>query len=248
MLKKHFLNQLGKVLIISFTKYWCKMNTQDNTGLGLIKTTIERAQNDKSLFNSALKKLVNSTEEELDDFLKRKIEAIAPRSIIRLISEGKGLKLKALDGSRLICESTKTFKSFIDADFGNWGINKKGVATPETPIQVHEMFGDGTFMDIFRSVPGAWREKWVSQDQVIEFCESLSGWLRQGNNGTFFLVKKDENKPIDEKKPEENLVVVSVYVDSDGLGVGVAQLERGGVWNGGDRRRVVSPQLIPLAK
>ncbi len=221
------------------------MDTQDNTGLGLIKTTIERVQNEKSLFNSALKKLVNSTEEELDDFLKRRIEAKPQQGILRLISEGKSLKLKALDGSRHICKSKKTFKSFIDADFENWGINKKGVATPETPIQIHEMVGDGTFMDIFRSVPGTWREKWVSQDQVIEFCESLPDWLRQEGYGTFFLVRKDENKPIDETKPEENLGVVRVYVDDDGLRADVFQLEYDHVWVGERRHRVVSPQLMP---
>lgn len=220
------------------------MNAQNNTGLGLIKTTIERVQNEKSLFNSALKKLINSTEEELDNFLKMKIKLKPQQGILLLISGGKSLKLKALDGSRRICKSKKTFKSFIDGDFENWGINKKGVATPETPVQVHEMVGDGTFVDIFRSLPGTWNQKWVSQDQVIEFCESLPDWLRQEGYGTFFLVRKDENKPIDETKPEENLVVALVYVSSDGLLVYVGRLERGDVWSAEYRLRVVSPQLV----
>jgi hypothetical protein len=48
------------------------MKTVDNTGLGLIKATIERVQNKESLFNSVLKKLVNSSEEELSNFLNDK--------------------------------------------------------------------------------------------------------------------------------------------------------------------------------
>ena len=219
------------------------MNTNDNTGLGLIKAAIERVQNEKSLFNGALKKLVNSTEEELDAFLKMRLEIKPQQGILRLISEGKTLKLKALDGSRRICESKKTFRSFIDADFENWGIDKKGVATPETFVQVHEMFMNGTFMDMFLSIPGTWRDKYFSQDQVIEFCESLPDWLSQEGHATFFLIKKDENKPIDETKPEENLAVVYVRVRSDGLYVDVVCLEYDVVWGGRYRLRVVSPQL-----
>jgi hypothetical protein len=222
---------------------------QNNTGLGLIKTTIERVQNKKSLFNSALKKLVNSTEEELDDFLKRKIEPTVNESILRLVSPMGGLIINALDGSRLIYEAKKTFKSFLDNDFVNWGINNPGIATPKTLIQVREMIGDGKFMDIFRALPGTWNQKWVSQNQVIEFCETLPEWLRQEVYATFFLIKKDENKPIDENNPEDNLVVVSVGVLSDGLGVGVYRLGHDDVWHGEYRHRVVSPQLpIPLAE
>ena len=44
------------------------MKTENNTGLGLIKTTIERVQASE-LFTSALKKLANSTEAELQRFL-----------------------------------------------------------------------------------------------------------------------------------------------------------------------------------
>jgi len=223
------------------------MNTTDNTGLGLIKTVIERVQNKKSLFLSALKKLINSTEEELDDFLKRKIAPQVIAGILRLISNGQILKLKALAGGRLIYNAAGTFKSFIDSDFVKWGIDKPGIATPETILQVHEMIGDGKLMDIFCSLPGAWNQKWVSQDQVIEFCETLPEWLRQEGYATFFLIKKDENNLIDENGPESNLVVVNVHVNSDGLDVDVRRLGRDDVLDGENRRRVVSPQLMSSA-
>ena len=59
------------------------METQTNTGLGLIKTTIERVENQKSLFKSALKKLVNSSEKELSDFLGRQFFLIHPIKSIK---------------------------------------------------------------------------------------------------------------------------------------------------------------------
>ena len=223
------------------------MEKQNNTGLGLIKTTIERVQNEKSLFNSALKKLVNSSEEELDGFLKMKLEKKDKSNILSLISAGQSLVLKALDGGRLICEARKTFKSHIDSDFVSWGLNKSGLATPETPIQVHEMISNGTFMNIFNSLPGTWNQKWLSQDQVIESCETLPTWLRQDEYATMFLCKINENKPIYEDKPQDNLVVVSVGVRSGGLRVYVRRLEHDYVWYGEARHRVVSPQLITLS-
>jgi hypothetical protein len=173
-----------------------------------------------------------------------KNEVIEKPSILRLISGGHVLTLKALDGKRLIYKAKKTFPSYLDSDFVNWGINKPGLATAETPVQVREIVQDGTFMDIFSALPGNWNQKWVSQNQVIEFCETLSEWLRQEGNATLFLVKKDENKPIDENNPKDNLVVVLVFVPSDGLIVYVYRLGRGGVWDGKCLSRVVSPQLL----
>lgn len=174
----------------------------------------------------------------------RKLSYPKPRGILHLISGDSTLIIEALDGSRLICQSKKTFKSFIDVHFVNWGINKPGVATPRTPVQVREIVGDGTFIDIFRALPGTWNQKWISQAQVIYFCSFLSGWL-QNKQATRFLIKKDENKPIDEANPGDNSVVVSVVVNSGGLHVDVNCLEYNFVWAGVSRRRVVSPQRLP---
>ena len=174
---------------------------------------------------------------------KSKMNFRKKKSILRRM--GKNLPLKALDGSRLICNAKDTFKSGIDSNFVGWSINNAGVATPETLMQVHEMIGDGRLIGIFKALPGNWNQKWSSQNQIIEFCETFPDWLKQSGNATMFLAKKDENKPIDEDNPRNNLVVVRVFVDSDGLYVFVRRLERDRVWDGECRRRVVSPQLIP---
>lgn len=191
--------------------------------------------------------VIQDTKEAIKLFVeavKNRNSHLKPKGILRLGSGDYVLTIEALDGSRFICQSKKTFKSFIDEHFVGWGINKPGVATPRTPVQVREIVGDGTFMEIFRALPGTWNQKWVSQDQVIYFCERLSCWL-QKKQATRFLIKKDENKPIDEANPEGNSVVVSVSVDSGGLRVCVYCLEYDFVWAGVSRNRVVSPQLIP---
>jgi hypothetical protein len=168
------------------------------------------------------------------------------KSILRLISGDHDLKLQASDGSRLIHQAKDTFKADIDSDFANWGINKPGIASAEMSVQVREIIEDCTFVDIFQALPGSWSDKWMPQDKIIDFCETLPTWLRQKGFSTFFLVKKDESRPIDEKKPGDNLAVVGVLVRVDGLSVVVDRLERASVWDGGTRHRVVSPQLMPL--
>lgn len=217
------------------------MNIKNNTGLGLIKTTIERVQNDESLFGSALKKLVNSTEEELSRFLRGELEVGVRQGVLRLISGGRELRLRELKGSRYIIKSRETFKSYIDPDFEKLG-NRNGAATPKTLIQVHEMVANGTVMDMFGSIPGTWEEKWLSQDQVVEFCQSLYPWLRQDGYGTFFLIRKDERKPVNEAHPEENLAVVRVYLDPNGLKASLLRLESDAKWFGEMRHHVVSPR------
>lgn len=164
------------------------------------------------------------------------------KSILRCM--GKNLSLKSLDGNRLICNSKDTFQAGINSNFVSWGINNAGIATPESLVQVHEMIGSGKFMDIFNALPGIWDEKWLSQDQIIEFCETFPDWLRPSGDATMFLVKKDEDKLIDENNPSDNLVVVYVSVKRGGPYVGVSRLKSRGVWGGEARHRVVSPQLI----
>lgn len=165
--------------------------------------------------------------------------------IFRLYPGDQNLAIRALDGSRIISEAKKVFKVYIDEDFVDLGINKLGIATPETPLNIHEITTNVTFLHIFHSLPGTWDQKWLSQSQVIEFCESMPGYLSPNRRATFFLIKKDENKPVDENDPEDNLVVACVYpLAFARLIVLVYHLDNKSVWRGKDRHRVVSPQLI----
>jgi hypothetical protein len=77
----------------------------------------------------------------------------------------------------------------------------------------------------------------MTQAQIIRFCEKHPTWLRQEGYATFFLTKVGDE-----------YFVVLVRVGSGGLAVGVNRLGSGGVWVSEYRRRVVVPQLIPLAE
>ena len=170
---------------------------------------------------------------------------------IRLISRVDEFPLKPSDGSRLICNSKDIFNAGINKNFVTWGLNNPGIATSGTFMQVHEMVSHGTSMDIFTGLPGTWNQKWLSQNQFIDFCETYPSWLRQGRRGRFALIKKDENKLIDEASPWNNSFVVFVRRRSSGrrssvLRVDVHLLKDRHTWSGGAHRLVVSPQIIPL--
>lgn len=67
------------------------METQNNTGLGLIKKTIERveAKENGALFTSVLKKIVNATTEQLRAHLALVAEKVKHFFLPEVVSEGK---------------------------------------------------------------------------------------------------------------------------------------------------------------
>ena len=157
-------------------------------------------------------------------------------SILQLISGNEKLMIEALDGKAYISDAKKTFKSYIDGDFKNWGLNQSGPATAETLLDVSEMTSDGTFVQIFTGITPDLEKLVMTQAQIIRFCEKHPTWLRQEGYATFFLTKVNGE-----------YFVVHVGVFSGGLDVGVDRLESDGVWRGGDRHRVVSPQLFSFS-
>lgn len=213
----------------------------NNTGSELIKAAIERFKNKQWLFNGAFKSLVKVNEAGLDALLKAEVEKIKQqRDVLCLISEGEKLKLKALDGSRRICDAKKLFALFINDNFRNY---KGGLLTSEVPVQVYQVCGEGTFMDIFLSIPGSWEEKFLSQNQVIDFCESFPDWLNGGVHATFFLIKKNEKISINEKKPWLSLIVAEVYVNIHGVSsVDECLLDSGRIFDVNYTHRVVVPK------
>jgi len=161
-----------------------------------------------------------------------------PKSL-KLISGKEKIMIEALDGQATIANAKDTFKSYLDANFENWGLNTSGPATPETLLDVHEMIEDANFTQIFTGLNTDLDKLVLTQAQIIRFCAKHPTWLRQEGHATFFLIKKDMSKPA----IADNLFVVSVHVDSDGLRVSVHRFERARVWDAGYRHRLVVPQL-----
>jgi hypothetical protein len=155
-------------------------------------------------------------------------------SITQLISSNEKLMIEALDGKTHIAGAKNVFKSYIDSDFKNFGLNQPGLATAETLVDVSEIVENATFTQIFTSITTDLDKLVLTQNQIIRFCEKHPTWLRQDGYGTFFLIKENNE-----------YFVVSVYVLSVGLFVIVLRLVSFIVWFGVYRHRVVSPQLIP---
>ncbi len=162
-------------------------------------------------------------------------------NILRVIASD--LCIKALDGSRLICDANNVFKAFVEKDFINWGMNKYGASTAESKASVFELISNASFCDLFMAMPGPWRQKYFSQNQVIYFCENFSEWLKQGHT-TIFLCKINEAMDIDESNPGSNLVFVDVGSYYDGLHVYVNLFSEKHVWSGSCRRHIVAPCLV----
>lgn len=180
-------------------------------------------------------------EECAEKFLRGEIvvQQFAPNPILRCISDGADLVIPACDGSHTLANAKKVFKSYIDSNFKNWGLDKKGESTKETPVVVHEMIKDATFAQIFSSFGVDLGKLCFTQHQVEVFCENHPDWLRIDGYGTFFLTKKNWKN----SATIGNLFVAVVVVDFDGLFVNAFRFEYDNMWGADYQHHLVVPQL-----
>lgn len=163
----------------------------------------------------------------------------------RLISGNEVIVLRALDGRRFISGAKKTFASYIDGRFEDLQMDKPGVETPETIVRVHEIEGTSTLRGIFSALPGVWEQKWLTQDQVIEFCEKHPRWIMDGYFAAMFLCKKNDDQPIDERNSQSNLMVAGVYGFKKELYTYAYEFNHAKtIGSNGRLRLVIVPQLI----
>jgi len=224
------------------------MEKQNNTGLGLIVAIIERVRNEKSLFGSALKKLVNSTEEELSQFLNTKhvLRPEKEKDILFPLFTRSNLYIKALSGRKMIIHNDWEANGGIIFNFRDQILENNGVATSKTSLEFNGIIGNFVFADVFSSLSGTWNQKWFSQHQIIEFCKKFPNLLEDGY--AVFLAKKDEKLPINENKPEDNLRVFMVKIYPAYLRAEMFHLEFNGVWQNTSRYCVISPRLFSVAQ
>jgi hypothetical protein len=171
------------------------------------------------------------------------------RNILKRLFEDELFLTKELDGKRIIVDAKDTF-AYIDSDFKKFGLDKPGAHTSEISIKVDELIDDGTFMDIFESLPGTRKQKLLTQDQIIETCKTRPGLL-QNDSATVFFTEKTWPKFLEWlrvalvacKILNPQVFVVSVSILGGGLSVGVSRLGSGLVWDAEGDYRVVSPQL-----
>ena len=152
--------------------------------------------------------------------------------ILKRLYSDEVITIYAVDGSKTIFNSEDVFKSWIDSDFKDWDLNKPDQKTPEIKTQVYEMAKNANYSQIFGSLNDDLDKLCLTQHQIAEFCAKNQKYLRGNGWATFFLFKVDGK-----------YYVAYVFVDSDGLYVGVNRFEDDNVWDAERAHRVVVPQL-----
>jgi hypothetical protein len=163
-----------------------------------------------------------------------------PRPVLRPIP-GCVFTLKALSGERTVAQSKDIFRSYISPDFVSCGLDRPGLATPETPMQGYKLKMSASFKQMFTALPVGLELAWITQDQLDELCESHRDGRIVADAANFVLLKKDETKIAS----EDNLFVVSVRVRRNGLRALVFRFLSGAVWGGERDDRLFVPQPSP---
>jgi len=153
--------------------------------------------------------------------------------ILRLISNGKNIVIRATSGEWTIAQATDVFLLGVDPDFTTLGLDVPGEAKPETPVEVYEMTEDGNFKTIFGSFGHELDELCLTQEQVIAFVEDHKDWFRKHGFGTFFLFKV-----------AGKFSVADVRLgDSIRLSIDAYRFWHDFVWGGGYHHRLVVPRV-----
>lgn len=185
------------------------------------------------IINKAITSAVKKTSIIFKFFEDSLIERVETKfSILKLISGGKEIMIESSDGKLCISENKKLFQSYISPDFKNWELNKPGLVTVETLLDVYEMTKDTTLFQMFKSLNSDLDKLVMTQNQIVCFCKKHPIWLHQDGYANFFLIKENNN-----------FFVVSVYVCPISLRVYVNHLRNDSIWNASFRRRLIVPQL-----
>ena len=90
-------------------------------------------------------------------------------TILKLISGGEVLKIKALDGSRNIKSSKDIFRH-VFSDFLDLHTNESSKKTGETEVLVYEVIKDANIYQMFDSLNN-FEQMCLTQDQILEFID-----------------------------------------------------------------------------
>ena len=112
--------------------------------------------------------------------------------ILRCISEGTEIVIKATEGRRTIAGVNQTFFGWINSVLRSWDANKAGGARPATPVKVYEMAQNATYVQMFTSLGVEKKNLCFTHDQIITFCEDHRSWLCMDGQATFFLCEYED--------------------------------------------------------
>lgn len=91
-------------------------------------------------------------------------------TILKLISGGDVLKIKALEGSRTI-ESSENIFRHVFSDFLDSNTNESTKKTDEVEVLVYEVLKDASIYKMFDSLNRNFEQMCITQDQILEFID-----------------------------------------------------------------------------
>jgi hypothetical protein len=219
--------------------------SDDNTGLGLIKASIERVQKNDSLFHGALKILVNLPEIRLANFLAAYAKKI-DKSFFRLISNSDNPPIvEACDGSDMLIGSVDIFTSGVLSNFDHLRIDKPAQPTESTAAQVYDITSRAIFVEVFGSVGPDLEQLCWTQHQIYAFCKYHGEWFYPDGRSTFFLFKAEDcisDSSFD--VPTNFYFVADVYMCNGGLRARIRGLYDDARCDVQYNFRVVVPQIL----
>lgn len=172
-----------------------------------------------------------------------KVVTPEPKGKVEYILIGESL-IPGLDGNQVIFQQAPIFNVAISEEFKKYCSDKNKKATPETLLACYEIRSMGRYGVNLRNLPGTWAQKCVTQHQAIKFCLQSKKFLATAHDAsTKFLCKINENKPIDEIRPYDNLMVVSVHVYDRGMQVVCSELHFQDTWKNEYFYRIVMPKI-----
>ncbi len=166
---------------------------------------------------------------------------LPPKVSLRQLYVGETIVLRAIDGTGTFAKSTR-YAGYLDSDFQNWGLNVRGRAAPETPVEIYEMDEEGengTFTDIFSSLGSDLEKLRIPQAQAESFAPDHKDKLHPEGWGTFLLFTKGD-EPVN--KDKSNLFVACVYAFVGELEASVFEFSLDFVWHAECGYRIVVPQ------
>src|SRR3989339_207132 len=100
------------------------METINQSRVAVIKKIVAKVQPEGSLFFKALEKLVDCSDEELDNFLRQSFNLTPKNGLTRQIFTEQNFLLTHRQGRRLISCANQVFKAGIDPAFTECRIEK----------------------------------------------------------------------------------------------------------------------------
>ena len=174
--------------------------------------------------------------------------------IVKIVPGYANIVIRAFDGTTVITEASGTFKSNIDCDVIEFGLDAKSSPTKETKASIYQVITEGTFMQIFTSINKDLDKIVLTMSQIIDFCHKNPELIAREGYGLFFLTSKRIKRNFIKNilnflffhEANRQYFVARAYAGTEGLGFTVYRLlsKDGAIWPLDKNLLVVCPENV----